>query len=1464
MVTSFHKREQDLEKTFADVGTSPVEKRLFVCPRTVTSKGVWPETTNVCEVKRKTLTGGGRSVEVVSIRVKSRIVDGKVVRPPAGKSYLEDYYKPDKSKTKSQICLHFTAGMSDPSWLMRGDLGYPGDNNLVGVPFVVSSTGTVFELFEDEYWGNSSSSGINNQIIAIELGNYGPVALYTRANGSKFWGPVGSKLELCTEEEGHVWVETLPTAYRGYQSFFRFSPEQYKGLNQLLAYLTAKYNIDFKLLPDDQPSQPEKSLRFRCLNPYYAAGTGGRGGYEPASLDLKSFRGIVSHVNWAGKENNAWLKWDIGPAFEWDHLRAEPELCYPFQKLGSPMPPLPAMYFGNEVQDGGNYVVGRHVNIHGGIHIRPSDGGGHAPVRVIAPGVVVAARLHPAGSTAKTVELTGNYNGLVLVRHQLVDVAAKKEFPIFSLYMHLSYPSWTGTATEAYADVPWARRFFLERNGAVIDARLGKTFGQLHWVATPKLAPDAAQCNVYQPGSFSTESFALRESVKVQGKTEERTIGIVKSPAEEIAKAAQSLQDGKLVTFHDPYLFVGSGEVIGHVDVPAGTSGGFLHWEVFSASDDSGLRKMLNLHQEIGQDIAKTHLIEDQSNDNYLSKTDFVNLIQKAMHAEERKAFEPILSEDAAKKHFYENWLDLGTYAKEYDKLRRDTTVPFAQNVPSNPPLPKGMLAYGLDLVIKKSALNLKDGQYKLTLSFVDESDKLLPSPQAPFTTELNVSLSNTDYVKRIAVPAGTAKIRFVSTELDIGHDAPTLTPAKQKQEDQALLQQLVDYRLRNVLLKHVTEWSEPGLKSLYNKHEQLKQQFKFEDIQPSVWWATTAKDHGEFPVFGNGSLFGTKELPKSGEIDNLHPVTALGVLWLLQKQGKIGFATPASTFSPKQKPDLIYLGWATRGEVLMGSEVGVLAVREDYRSGEQLRVYAEGAGRSLELGALEYSQGVAKTVLSVEFWGKWTLKAQNLTPSPSAAKLSSKAKPGPVELDIPVPQLSSVSKATVISGSRQHTMRLTFASNCPPKICGLVVFKCARIPNQVGQGKPASTPQFQLSKRAIVVTGTRNKPGKAEKPKAGAPPSTAGTIDVSFDTSNLLREFADEVGAANGDHVQVAAGIYLPNGGAAALESPAEYGPGEHPHQVQLLPPIWLVLNNQKEWTDDRGLGIPPDTSNPCLVFENASFGDFAMSMDLDALVATVPAGLAPAEWKKMRVQMCCNGKPIDAKCHAVKKGDATVAAFVAALGSKQLKTLKAIGTGASAQFSISVVEGSTLGYTAPERTWGPKSLVPVLGVPEHVDPTTLADTDPRYRVFKGFLGGHKKPGDYYCLLGRADWMETSWYFVINCFVKSPPPPAGPATAAAAAAGKGKLPLVTRADGFSASPDLDRLIEYSQSSKGYGSCDANGYFGAWIPRKALQGKPVGTQIKFVWGRPSGFKNIIWEVEVAPKECRDVYVVKAG
>ncbi len=991
----------------------------------------------------------GPSVDVKRVRVIKRVkaADPHDILDPENLAGFTDYYNvprtPDEEK-KFQIALHFTAGaLCGSIGILTAGRHHPARPD-VGVHYLVSTKGTIFEMVEDKNWGNSSSAGgaCNMKLVSIEIINPGPLLRvgddYHAIQGGGF---------VCDKEEAKDWVYDLGKPYRGYSLFYKYTPAQYDALRRLLAYIGAKHAIPLKLLDDDHPEAPELSKRYRCS-------------HEIAS----AHHGIVSHVNYCAEG-----KWDIGPAFEWNEL-FEKAVVFPFQARNEPISNPVSVYYNNETHDGGSFVAGATYNVHGGIHLSPA--GPRAPVKAMAPGVIVAARLAPADADAETLRFTGNHNGFVLLKHMIQEKDAQGRdknapFPIYSLYMHLAYPTWSGDRTEPYADVPWVRRLLQAQNGVIVDLRSAEaTFGEILWVKTKTVDKNTTTCSVYKAGSMDAMAFPLVE----QG----RPNGVFKTPPDELRRGYEGVKDGKIITFHLPYLFVAQGEILGHiapVTNPRSPSP-FLHWEIFSpAGPDSGLRKLLALEPGIK---ARIKDVVDTSEDNFLDETDFKNLL-KPLAQQERDLIQAILNEHGE------------TYGQKLYEKRARHQETFSATKTVDVAGPSDDLFYVVDLDVRRKSEHcaVEPGTYNLDLEFIAEDDTVLPyrsSVPVVFGSEDNKTV-------HVPVPAAAAKLVVSSANLFIDGVVPpqAASGANPVADDLRLLREdLLDYRWRNVLLEHVTEWSQAGLTKLFRDHANAVRPFTLQNVLPITWWARTSGQFGELPVLGDGtSIFSKGILPQDGKIHNLHPVTALWLLHALLDHGRITFAAEPTRFEGLQDPTVMYRGWtAVTGKV--GDPLFALAIRKDFNSKDTALFTAKGPDEELTLGTAQYGNGVAKLAATAGFWGKWELKVPSKAPAQRSAHDNvaqwwndlTGGSAGPTTIEVAPPKLANVDMPERVPNSASYTLRLQFADNCPRVMHGLVFFKCARAAGQPGQ-QPAEGPapaadSFVLCPKALVVAAAK------------------------------------------------------------------------------------------------------------------------------------------------------------------------------------------------------------------------------------------------------------------------------------------------------------------------------------------------------------------------------------------------------
>ena len=231
----------------------------------------------------------------VSIPGDPFTLDGLVYKPAR-----TGYYYPTEY-AKQRICLHFTAGN------LRSDiLSLTRQNYHVSVPFVIARDGTIYQLHPSKCWSGHLGKGIGNTgtgnqmdktTIGIEISNYGLLherdgnleTIYSRLKNTAT-GKAGPPDLYCALSEKEAYTR-LDTPFRGEKYYPAYTPEQMESTIILLRYLTAKYNIPRKFLPE--------SKRF-----------------TPTS-EVISFKGIVTHVNFRTSG-----KWDIGPAFDWAQLMA--------------------------------------------------------------------------------------------------------------------------------------------------------------------------------------------------------------------------------------------------------------------------------------------------------------------------------------------------------------------------------------------------------------------------------------------------------------------------------------------------------------------------------------------------------------------------------------------------------------------------------------------------------------------------------------------------------------------------------------------------------------------------------------------------------------------------------------------------------------------------------------------------------------------------------------------------------------------------------------------------------------------------------------------------------------------------------------------------------------------------------------------------------------------------------------
>jgi N-acetyl-anhydromuramyl-L-alanine amidase AmpD len=215
---------------------------------------------------------------------------GKITFVDCRKEVADKSYYFENEHKKERIVLHFTAGY------LKGDIAQLSRPTVeVSVPFVISRSGLIYNLWASKYWSYHLGPGavggntdMSQKSIGIEISNIG----FLRKKSSGILHTVYSTNDVyCTEAET-AFYQKLPAAYRGERYFAKFTNAQYNALVLLLRFLTARYKIPRTLLTTEK--------RFNVFG-------------SPA--EAYNFKGICSHVNFRPDG-----KWDIGPAFDWARI----------------------------------------------------------------------------------------------------------------------------------------------------------------------------------------------------------------------------------------------------------------------------------------------------------------------------------------------------------------------------------------------------------------------------------------------------------------------------------------------------------------------------------------------------------------------------------------------------------------------------------------------------------------------------------------------------------------------------------------------------------------------------------------------------------------------------------------------------------------------------------------------------------------------------------------------------------------------------------------------------------------------------------------------------------------------------------------------------------------------------------------------------------------------------------------
>lgn len=219
---------------------------------------------------KSTLTdASGKKFKVV----KSILNNVVSIRPPEANYY---YASP---VTKDSIVYHFTAGV------LTGDISALTTQH-VSVPYVVARDGTVYELFNPDFWSyhlgigkTFSNKERSGRTLGIEISNIGPLTLKEDGLLYDIYNKAYCK---ATDTQYYDKVD-----FRGFHYFASYTDAQYAAIKDLTLQLTTKYKIPYQFI------EPEKRFEF---------------------LPSVPKTGIVTHANYRADKS------DLAPNFKFDRV----------------------------------------------------------------------------------------------------------------------------------------------------------------------------------------------------------------------------------------------------------------------------------------------------------------------------------------------------------------------------------------------------------------------------------------------------------------------------------------------------------------------------------------------------------------------------------------------------------------------------------------------------------------------------------------------------------------------------------------------------------------------------------------------------------------------------------------------------------------------------------------------------------------------------------------------------------------------------------------------------------------------------------------------------------------------------------------------------------------------------------------------------------------------------------------
>jgi hypothetical protein len=784
-------------------------------------------------------------------------------------------------------------------------------------------------------------------------------------------------------------------------------------------------------------------------------------------------------------------------------LVREPRCVFPIDVAGIPAFPIPALHRveSRPPEHGGAYPLGTFENLHGGVHYptRSAATAARVPIRAIAPGTIVAARVHNAvpadlldsKPTAKDAdelarkadfarELSANSPDFVLVRHELEIPSdpkdskeakgAKKSLVFHCLYMHLQPPDWGDeVGSSPWAGVPWLAALMRERKGTitVVDPSSGASTAP---PASPAPAP-APPAPTGAGGAAPASTPPPPPRFALDGKPVTPMLGDHYWPAKECED--KSFADGTFDVF-DPdtsriVKLAIAPALDGRVAIVTKKPEGEIS-KALAALARGDLVSFPEPHRNLVVDAGTVIGFADPASKQgagfmhweILSPADGSSGVKKLIQlAAEHQldVFKTFEEAEGSKNNKLDKDEELKLCAllpeedKKEPKTFRDLRqLSFATSADGSV-LSKDH--YHLRIDVRNFEGILPGGSREARLTF-----RGAPGSKEA-TVVLEVSAGETS--KIVEVPGWASEVEVESPGVMAREWEKKVEPADVDKH----LRRILEHRWRNVAMRHVNEWSEADMLEI------VKARFASDPnleklVKALCWWGDPTT-----PLYSSKELFGDV-LPKSTAIDNVHPIVAVWVLNLLLERRHAFFKNPKSEARRVKDAKAMFAGWlpATkeRKPLAVGEDVGVVAISNcPYDADLKITVVASGPGKAKPvLGAGQYRGDTYVAGAPLSGWGKFEIAITHRVDGSESA-----VKPGEVlgaeTLELPEPVLAPHNGGPVIADG-VGTWDIYFSGERPKLLLGYVVAD-ARV--RAPEGQPASgwTPcKVALPVRAVPV----------------------------------------------------------------------------------------------------------------------------------------------------------------------------------------------------------------------------------------------------------------------------------------------------------------------------------------------------------------------------------------------------------